>query len=96
MESTTLVQPPRLIEYPNDLSGCDALELGHRRLLYMCSKSDGGTAFVVVLGYYAGQKDDFVTKDLIEPVDESSHYSIREVLTRSLAPEYAGAHMFFL
>lgn len=95
MEST-LVSPARLIEYPNDLSGCDALEMGHKRLLYLCSHMDGCTPFVVVLGFYAGQKEDFVTKDLIEPVDESNHHSIKEVLTRSLAPEYSDAHMFFL
>lgn len=97
MESTTLVQQRRLIEYPNDLSGCDALELRGRRLLYMCSHSDGGTPFVVVLGYHAGQKEDFVTKDLIEPVgDESGHREAKEALSRSLAPEYANAHVFFL
>jgi hypothetical protein len=95
MEST-LVSPARRIEYPNDLSGCDTLEMGHERLLYLCSHMDGGTPFVVVLGFYAGQKVDFVTKDLIEPVDEGSHYSIKEVLTRSLASEYSNAHMFFL
>lgn len=95
MEST-LVSPARLIEYPNDLSGCDSLELGHKKLLYLCSHMDGGTPFVVVLGFYAGQKEDFVTKDLIELVDESDHYSIKEVLSRSLAAEYANAHMYFL
>jgi hypothetical protein len=95
MEST-LISPARLIEYPNDLSGCDALEMGYKRLLYLCSHMDGGTPFVVVLGFYAGQKEDFVTKDLIEPVDESNHYSIKEVLARSLASEYSDAHMFFL
>jgi hypothetical protein len=96
MESATLVHPTRLIEYPNDLSGCDALEMGHKKLLYLCSKSDGGMPFVVVLGFYAGQKEDFVTKDLIEPVDEGNHYSVTEVLARSLAPQYSGAHIFFL
>jgi len=101
MESTTLVQPAtvqqRLIEYPNDLSGCDAIELGGgKRLLYMCSHSDGGTPFVVVLGFYAGQREDFVTKDLIEPVVDSEHHTIKEALSSSLAPEYANAHTFFL
>ncbi|MGI0004780.1 MAG: hypothetical protein ACREAO_10245 [Nitrososphaera sp.] len=95
MEST-LVQPTRLIEYPNDLSGCDALEIGQKNLLYLCSKSDGGMPFVVVLGFYAGQKEDFVTKDLIEPVEESNHHSVTEVLARSLAPQYSEAHIFFL
>jgi hypothetical protein len=100
MESTTLVQPTtvqrRLIEYPSDLSGCDAIELGGKRLLYMCSRSDGGTPFVVVLGFYAGQREDFVTKDLIEPIGDEDHHAVKEALSSSLAPEYAKAHMFFL
>lgn len=85
MEST-LVHRARLIEYPNDLSGCDAMEIGQKNLHYLCSISDRGMPFVVVLGFYAGQKEDFVTKDLIEPVDESNHHSVTEVVARSLAP----------
>ena len=86
MEST-LVHPIRLIEYPNDLSGCDVLEIEQKKLLYLCSKSDGGVPFVVVLGFYAGQREDFVTKDLIEPVEESNHHSVTEVLAKSIAPQ---------
>ena len=95
MEST-LVHPTRLIDYPNDLSGCDALEIGQKKLLYVCSKSDGGMPFIVVLGFYAGQREDFVTKDLIEPVEESNHHSVTEVLAKSIAPQYLEAHIFFL
>ena len=91
-----LVHPIRLIEYPNDLSGCDALEIGQKKLLYVCSKSDGGMPFIVVLGFYAGQREDFVTKDLIEPVEESNHHSVTEVLAKSIAPQYLEAHIFFL
>ncbi|HVX02584.1 MAG TPA: hypothetical protein VHA09_05480 [Nitrososphaera sp.] len=100
MESA-LAPPVRLIEYPNDLSGCDSLEIGSKRLLYMCSNSDGAAGkkkhFVIVLGYYAGQREDFVTKDLMEPIDDDlSRAAIREALAGSLAQEYAGAKVFFL
>lgn len=102
MESA-LAPPVRLIEYPNDLSGCDSVEIGGKHLLYMCSSNSGSIAegkkkhFVIVLGYYAGQREDFVTKDLIEPVDELNRAAIREALARSsLAQEYAGAQVFFL
>jgi hypothetical protein len=33
---------------------------------------------------------------LIEPVEESNHHSVTEVLARSLAPQYSEAHIFFL
>lgn len=96
MEPATLVHPTRLIEYPNDLSGCDTLEIEKKKLLYLCSKSDGGIPFVVVLGFYAGQKEDFVTKDLIEPIKQCNHLSTTVALSRSLAPQYSSAHIFFL
>jgi hypothetical protein len=86
-----LAHPIRLIEYPSDLSGCNSLEIEGRQLLYIRSQT-GGAHFVVVLGYYAGQKDDIVTKDLIEPVRESDRGSI----TCRLAPECGQAHIFFL
>ena len=94
MESA-LAPPARLIEYPNDLSGCDFVEMAGRRLLYMCPIS-GDAHFVVVLGYYAGQKEDMVVKDLIEPVDDSSKGAIKAVLARLVSPEFADAHVFFL
>ncbi|MEM2139723.1 MAG: hypothetical protein QXJ74_06735 [Nitrososphaera sp.] len=90
MESA-LAQPVRLIEYPSDLSGCDSLQVGDRQLLYLRSQTDS-TQFVVVLGFYAGQKEDVVTKDLIEPVHESG----REEIACRLAPECGQAHIFFL
>ena len=94
MEST-LVHRARLIEYPNDLSGCDAMEIGQKNLHYLCSISDRGMPFVVVLGFYAGQKEDFVTKDLIEPVDESNHHSDGGGGKVSCA-QYSEAYIFFL
>ena len=94
MESA-LAPPTRLIEYPNDLSGCDFAEIGGKRLLYMCSTS-GDSHFVVVLGYYAGQKENFVVKDLIEPVDESGRNMVKAVLARLAWPQYGDAHVFFL
>jgi hypothetical protein len=90
MESA-LAQPSRLIEYPSDLSGCDSAEVDGRQLLYLRSQT-GNTQFVVVLGFYAGQKEDVVTKDLIEPVHETS----REGIVCILAPECGQAHVFFL
>lgn len=84
-----------MIEYPTDLSGCDFVEIGQKRLLYMCSTS-GGAHFVVVLGYYAGQKEDVVVKDLIEPVDDSGRNTVKAMLARMVSPEYADAHVFFL
>lgn len=98
MESA-LAPPVRLIEYPDDLSGCDSVKVGGKRLLYMCSSSDDGKKkkhFVIVLGYYAGQKEDYVTKDLIEPVEGWSRTAVREMLAGSLAPEYADSQVFFL
>lgn len=94
MESA-LAPPARLIEYPDDLSGCDFVEIAGRRLLYMCPIS-GDSRFVVVLGYYAGQKEDVVIKDLIEPVDDSTKGTVKAVLARLVSPEYADAHVFFL
>ena len=90
MESA-LAQPARLIEYPSDLSGCDSLAVDGKQLLYLRSQT-GSTQFVVVLGFYAGQKEDVVTKDLIEPVHEAR----RETIACTLAPECRQAHIFFL
>ncbi len=89
MESA-LAQPSRLIEYPSDLSGCDSFELDGKKLLYLRSQT-GSTQFVIVLGFYAGQKEDIITKDLIEPV----HGSSRETIACRLA-ECGQAHIFFL
>lgn len=90
MESA-LAQPTRLIEYPSDLSGCDSLAVDGKQLLYLRSQT-GSAQFVVVLGFYAGQKEDVVTKDLIEPVHEAG----REAIACRLAPECGQAHIFFL
>jgi hypothetical protein len=47
-----------------------------------------------VLGFYHGQKEDFVLKDLIEPVTEKAR--IKDLLSKALTPEYSNAHVFFL
>ena len=90
MESA-LERPIRHIEYPSDLSACDSIEIDGRRLLYLRSQA-GNMQFVVVLGFYAGQKDDVVTKEIIEPVDASNQESI----TCKLAPECGRGRIIFL
>ena len=86
---------PRLIEYPADLSGCNSIGLGDRQLLYLCTQQ-GTSAFVVVLGFFSGQKEDFITKDLIEPVGEDRKTSIGEIVTKLVSAEYPNPHVFFL
>ncbi|HEX9678122.1 hypothetical protein [Nitrososphaera sp.] len=90
MESA-LAQPTRLIEYPSDLSTCNSLAVDGKQLLFLRSQP-GGTQFVVVLGFYAGQKEDVVTKDLIEPVNEAS----REAIACRLVQDCGQAHILFL
>ncbi len=88
---SALAQTVRLIEYPDNLSGCYSLDFNGRQLMYLCSRI-GRTQFVVVLGFYMGQREDVVTKNLVEPV----HESIREEITCRLAPSCSQAHIFFL
>ena len=87
---------PRLIEYPADLSGCNVLSYGGRQLLYLCTHEVGSTPFVVVLGFFSGQKEDIVTKDLIEPVMQENRRQIGEVVQKLVSAEYSNAHIFFL
>lgn len=94
MESA-LAASPRLIEYPSDLSGCSSVGVGDRQLLYLCSHGNG-KPFVVVLGFFSGQREDLVTKDLIEPVAEESKHSIGEIVADLLSDEHKSAHIFFL
>lgn len=94
MESA-LSASARLIEYPADLSGCSSVDIGGRQLLYLCSHGNG-KPFVVVLGFFSGQKEDFVTKDLIEPVAEEGRQSMGEIVAKTLSDEYRDAHIFFL
>ena len=96
MESALASTTPRLIEYPADLSGCSSVPFRGRNLLYLCSRGAGGRPFIVVLGYYSGQKEDVVTKDLIEPVAESGRNSASEAISRGAPGDFAGAHIFFL
>jgi hypothetical protein len=96
MESTLAPTTPRLIEYPADLSACRSLSFQGRNLLYLCSHEIGSSPFIVVLGYFSGQKEDVVTKDLIEPVAESGRRSASEAVSRQIADEYSGANILFL
>lgn len=96
MESSLTTTTPRLIEYPSDLSGCTSLPYDGRNLLFLCSHENGSSPFVVVLGYFSGQKEDFVTKDLIEPVAESSRRRVSDAIAQQTSKEYPGAHIFFL
>lgn len=93
MESA--LESTRLIEYPADLSGCSIIGVGDRQLLYLCTRGNG-KPFVVVLGFFSGQKEDVITKDLIEPVSEESRRRIGEIVASSLFEEYQNAQIFFL
>ena len=96
MESALAPTTPRLIEYPADLSGCSSLSFEGRNLLYLCSHESGSNPFIVVLGYFSGQKEDVVTKDLIEPVAESGRRNAKEAISGQVSSDYSGAHIFFL
>ncbi len=96
MESALASTGPRLIEYPSDLSGCSFLSYGGKRLLYLCSHEAGSEPFVVILGFLLGQKQDVVTKDLIEPVASDQKRQIGQVVLRLVSEEYANAHIMFL
>jgi hypothetical protein len=69
--------------------------VGNRQLLYLCSHGNG-KPFVVVLGFFSGQKEDIVTKDLIEPIAEESKQSMGEIVANTLSDDHRGAHIFFL
>lgn len=95
--TTATAETTRLIEYPDDLSGCNAIDFDGRQLLYLCSlRVTGKTPFVVVLGFYSGQIEDIVTKDLIEPVAEEVKQLAYRAVANSLPEEYVGAHILFL
>jgi hypothetical protein len=51
---------------------------------------------VVVLGFFSCQKEDFITKDLIEPVADEVRHRAEEAVASSLSSEYSHAHIFFL
>ena len=94
MESA-IAESTRLIEYPADLSGCDVVGIGDKQLLYLRSHGNG-RPFVVVLGFFSGQKEDFITKDLIEPVPEESRRQLGEIVANTLSDEHRSAQIFFL
>ena len=96
MESSLASTAPRLIEYPSDLSGCTSIQYEGRNLLFLCSREEGSNPFVVVLGYFSGQKEDIVTKDLIEPVAESSRRRISDAILKQISDEFSNPHIFFL
>jgi hypothetical protein len=96
MGSALESRTPRLIEYPADLSGCNFLSYGGRQLLYLCSHEGGNLPFVVVLGFFSGQKEDVITKDLIEPVGQEIKHEISMVVSRLVSAEYQTAHIFFI
>ena len=96
MESSLASTTPRLIEYPSDLSECTSIQYEGRNLLFLCSHENGSNPFIVVLGYFSGQKEDVVTKDLIEPVAESNRRRVSDAIGKQISQEYSGAHIFFL
>lgn len=96
MESAIATTNPRLIEYPADLSGCTSFSYEGRSLLFLCSHEAESSPFVVVLGFFSGQRQDVVTKDLIEPVAESDRRHCSEAVSMRVPKEYSGAQIFFL
>jgi hypothetical protein len=96
MESALAPAAPRLIEYPADLSACTTLSYQGRDLLYLCSHELGSDPFIVVLGYFSGQKEDIITKDLIEPISDLNRGPAAEAISKQVPLEYSRAHIFFL
>jgi hypothetical protein len=93
--TTPTTAASRLIEYPDDPSGCNFLSYG-RQLLYPSSQEAGSMPFVVVLGFFSGKKKDVITKDLIEPVAQEWKRQISELIAKLVSEEYSNAHIFFL
>lgn len=94
--TTTTTVAARLIEYPDDPSGCNFLSYDGRQLLYLNSQEAGSMPFVVVLGFFSGKKKDVITKDLIEPVAQECRRQISELIAKLMSEEYSNAHIFFL
>ena len=94
--TTTATTAPRLIEYPDDPSGCNFLSYDDRQLLYLSLQEAGSMPFVVVLGFFSGKKKDVITKDLIEPVAQECRRQISELFAKLKPEEYSNAHIFFL
>jgi hypothetical protein len=92
----TTTTASRLIEYPDDPSGCNFLSYDGRQLLYLNSQEEGSMPFVVVLGFFSGKKKDVITKDLIEPVAQECRCQISELIAKLVSEEYSNAHIFFL
>ena len=92
--ASILQSPSRLIECPEDLSGCQTLVLNARRVLYFVIDAEQGDTFVVVLGYFSGQLTDVITKDLIERIEDSSKLAVRDGILESLSNK--NARLLFL
>jgi hypothetical protein len=96
MERAIATTTPRLIEYPDDLSGCSSIPYGGRNLLYLCSREVESTPFVVVLGFFSGQKQDVITKDLMELVSEADRREVANAVSKAAPVEFSKSHIFFL
>jgi hypothetical protein len=94
--TTAAAAAARLIEYPDDPSGCNFLSYDGRQLLYLSSQEADSMPFVVVLGFFSGKKKDVITKDLIEPVAQECRRQISELFAKLMPEEYSNAHIFFL
>ncbi len=51
---------------------------------------------MVVLGFFLGQKQDVITKDLLEPVADADRRQAGEAISKVIPQEYSQSHMFFL
>ena len=85
----------RLIECPEDLAGCEAINHNGRQLLYFEIRQRDCRTFVIILGYFSGQVKEGVTKDLIEPITESKKASVKDHMMSSL-PIMENARLMFL
>ena len=85
----------RLIECPEDLTGCKALSHNGRQLLYFEIGQQDSMTFIIILGYFSGQVQDGITKDLIEPITESNKAIVNEHVLASF-PGIKSARVMFL
>jgi len=93
----TLAIPARLIEYPDDVSGCSRLTVGGKDLLYYTIQTRPGFTsglIVLILGYESGKKQDIITKDLIEPIEKEDRQDIASKVTASLANQPISSVLF--
>jgi hypothetical protein len=92
----SILEPPsRLIECPADLADCCTLSYDGRQLLYFVIGRERTETFIVVLGFFSGQINDVVTKDLIAPIPDGEKSEIGTRL-RSLLPGVKAPRLMFL